>query len=111
MGGTGLTYTVTAGRGRGNQKARRQQVQQTQQRILSNANRPQTPSVLPAGGSAARGTFSSPPLMMKMMATLPRRRLHIHTGGAQGGRGRGAAQDSRYVFPLQLIDVDDDDDH
>lgn len=54
LGSAGLAYTVTAGRGRGNQKARRQQTQQTQQRILNTSNRPQNPTSLPAGGSAAR---------------------------------------------------------
>jgi ABC-type amino acid transport system permease subunit len=57
IGSTGLAFSAAAGRGRGNQKARRQQTQSTTQRLLANAAKSTAPTSFPAGGSAAvRGT-------------------------------------------------------
>jgi hypothetical protein len=57
IGSTGMAFSAAAGRGRGNQKARRQQTQSTTQRLLANATKPAAPVSFPAGGSAAvRGT-------------------------------------------------------
>jgi len=71
LGATGVAYTMTAGRGRGNQKQRRQQVQLTQQRISNASARQPTPTFFSAGGSAARGNQQT------------------------AARGRGASQDGR----------------
>lgn len=71
IGSTGLAFSAAAGRGRGNQKARRQQTQSTTQRLLANAAKSTAPTSFPAGGSAAVRVAQ------------------------QAGRGRGASQDSR----------------
>ncbi|ELR24703.1 MIF4G domain containing protein [Acanthamoeba castellanii str. Neff] len=82
IGSTGLAFSAAAGRGRGNQKARRQQTQSTTQRLLANAAKSTAPTSFPAGGSAA-----------VRVATEGRKRARAETGECRVNAERGHTAD------------------